>query len=119
MPPLGRHFCLWQKAIAVLYDGERLIKTVELSVGTQTVTFDSLEANKIYQYAIVAIYDKLDGNGKQHYVLTNCDELVALAGSVASRIDGGMREGLVLRSEQNPTFSFKAVDPSFLVKYHG
>lgn len=55
----------------------------------------------------------------QHYVLTNCDDLVALAGSEKSKIDGGMREGIVLRSEQNPTFSFKAVDPSFLVKYHG
>lgn len=55
----------------------------------------------------------------QHYILTNCDDLVMLAGSEKSRIDGGMREGIVLRSEQNPTFSFKAVDPSFLVKYHG
>lgn len=55
------------------------------------------------------------GNG---YILTNCDDLVNLAGSEKSRIDGGMREGIVLRSKQDPTFSFKAVDPSYLVKYH-
>lgn len=47
-----------------------------------------------------------------------CDELVEMAHGL-SEIDGGMREGIVLRSEQNPTFSFKAVDPNFLVKYHG
>jgi hypothetical protein len=29
-----------------------------------------------------------------------------------------MREGIVLRNEQDTAFSFKAVDPSFLVKYH-
>jgi hypothetical protein len=52
------------------------------------------------------------------YVLTNCDELVELSGSTKSEIDNGMREGIVLRSEQNPTFSFKAVDPNFLIKYH-
>ncbi len=58
------------KATAVLYDGENLIKTIDLNIGTQNITFDGLDPNKIYQYAIVAIYDKLDGNGKQHYVLT-------------------------------------------------
>lgn len=52
------------------------------------------------------------------YVLTNCDDLVVLAGSEKSQIDGGMREGIVLRSEQDTAFSFKAVDPSFLIKYH-
>jgi hypothetical protein len=29
-----------------------------------------------------------------------------------------MREGIVLRNEQDTAFSFKAVDPSFLIKYH-
>ena len=47
----------------------------------------------------------------------NCDELLAIAGG-KSEIDGGMREGIVLRSEQNPQFSFKAVDNEFLLKYH-
>jgi hypothetical protein len=46
-----------------------------------------------------------------------CDELLSIAGG-KSEIDGGMREGIVLRSEQNPQFSFKAVDNEFLLKYH-
>ena len=46
-----------------------------------------------------------------------CDKLLSIAGG-KSEIDGGMREGIVLRSEQNPQFSFKAVDNEFLLKYH-
>lgn len=46
-----------------------------------------------------------------------CDELLSIAGG-ESKIDGEMREGIVLRSEQNPQFSFKAVDNEFLLKYH-
>lgn len=46
-----------------------------------------------------------------------CDELLSIAGG-ESKIDGKMREGIVLRSEQNPQFSFKAVDNEFLLKYH-
>ena len=34
-----------------------------------------------------------------------------------SRIDGGMREGIVCRSTDG-VYSFKAVDPEFLLKYH-
>lgn len=46
-----------------------------------------------------------------------CDELLAHAGSEVSKIDGGMREGIVLRSEDG-VHSFKAVDNEFLIKYH-
>jgi hypothetical protein len=45
-----------------------------------------------------------------------CDELLADAGG-ESRIDGGMREGIVLRSPDG-LHSFKAVDNNFLLKYH-
>lgn len=45
-----------------------------------------------------------------------CQEVVDMAGG-KSVIDGGMREGLVFRSEDGVQ-SFKAVDPEFLVKYH-
>lgn len=44
------------------------------------------------------------------------EELLALAGG-PSAIDGGMREGFVLRSVDG-TESFKAVDNEFLLKYH-
>ena len=46
-----------------------------------------------------------------------CEGILALAGG-NSRIDGGMREGLVFRSLDGMK-SFKAVDNEFLAKYHG
>lgn len=45
-----------------------------------------------------------------------CEELLAMAGG-ASYIDGGMREGIVLRTADG-VHSFKAVDNEFLLKYH-
>jgi hypothetical protein len=53
----------------------------------------------------------------EHFLIPEtCDELLALAGG-ASKVDGGMREGLVFRSYDGVK-SFKAVDPEFLLKYH-
>ena len=46
-----------------------------------------------------------------------CEELLQMAGGV-SEIDGGMREGIVLRTKDGK-YSFKAVDNEFLEKYHG
>ena len=46
------------------------------------------------------------------------DEMLAYAAGTKSQIDGGMREGVVLRS-QDGTKSFKAVSNEFLLKYHG
>ena len=45
-----------------------------------------------------------------------CEELLAMAGD-ESYIDGGMREGIVLRTADG-VHSFKAVDNEFLLKYH-
>jgi hypothetical protein len=45
-----------------------------------------------------------------------CDELLALAEG-ESVIDGGMREGLVIRSKDGER-SFKAVSNQFLLLYH-
>ena len=45
-----------------------------------------------------------------------CDELLLSAGG-ASKIDGEMREGIVLRSPDG-LHSFKAVDNNFLLRYH-
>lgn len=53
---------------AVLYDGDNLIKKT-LSVASQIVMFDDLSPNTKYQYAIIATYDKLDGDRKKHYIL--------------------------------------------------
>ena len=46
-----------------------------------------------------------------------CDQLLEYAGSESSKIDGGMREGIVLR-DKDGNRSFKAVDNSFLITYH-
>lgn len=45
-----------------------------------------------------------------------CEEILAICGG-PSKIDGGMREGLVFRSVDGSQ-SFKAVDNEFLLKYH-
>lgn len=46
-----------------------------------------------------------------------CEELLWAAGG-PSKIDGGMREGIVLRTLDG-VHSFKAVDNEFLLRYHG
>jgi hypothetical protein len=52
------------------------------------------------------------------YVLpVTCDELLEYAASAPSKVDGGMREGIVLRSYDGKE-SFKAVSNTFLEKYH-
>ena len=53
------------------------------------------------------------------YVLpTTCEELLDYAASEESKLDGGMREGIVLRTNDGKQ-SFKAVSNEFLLKYHG
>jgi hypothetical protein len=54
----------------------------------------------------------------QYEIPETIEELLAYAGSMASKIDGGMREGVVFRSEDG-VHSFKAVDNNYLLKYHG
>ena len=53
------------------------------------------------------------------YVLPGtCEELLDYAASDVSQLDGGMREGIVLRTKDGKQ-SFKAVSNEFLLKYHG
>ena len=47
------------------------------------------------------------------------DDIMAMAPGQSIGFDEGMREGIVWRCEQDPQFSFKAVDPEFSIKYHG
>lgn len=54
---------------------------------------------------------------RSFFLPPTCDELLEIAKGV-SRIDGGMREGLVFRSCDG-TKSFKAVSNEYLLKYHG
>ncbi len=46
-----------------------------------------------------------------------CEELLDYAASDVSQLDGGMREGIVLRTKDGKQ-SFKAVSNEFLIKYH-
>ncbi len=55
---------------AVLYDGEKIVATTDLAaVGDTVVVFDNLKTGTLYQYAIVATYDALDGKGISTYIL--------------------------------------------------
>ena len=55
---------------AVLYDGEQLVGMQQLEIGkTESVIFDGLSDSTVYQYAVVAYYDALDGTGIHYYAL--------------------------------------------------
>ena len=48
---------------AVLYDGDKIADTKDVTLGDNTVTFEGLSTNTLYQYAIVGYYDDFSGNG--------------------------------------------------------
>ncbi len=54
---------------AVLYDGEQLVDTKDIAIGDNNIVFDLLTTNSVYQYAIVAFYDDLSGNGVETHIL--------------------------------------------------
>ncbi|MCD8040712.1 MAG: leucine-rich repeat domain-containing protein [Clostridia bacterium] len=57
---------------AVLYDGESLVSTQDLALGSNTIQFTGLSPNTLYQYAVVAYYDDLSGSGTAlNYLYTN------------------------------------------------
>ena len=67
---------------------------------------------KNYDIPCVPVVDKC-------FVLpATCEELLDYAASEPSKVDGGMREGVVLRTLDGKQ-SFKAVSNEFLLKYHG
>jgi hypothetical protein len=52
------------KVEALLYNGDVIVARKEISLlQGATVSFDNLSSNTLYQYAIVASYDALDGKG--------------------------------------------------------
>ena len=48
---------------AVVYDGESIIAEADIALGDNSVAFEGLATNTLYQYAIVGFYDDLSGNG--------------------------------------------------------
>lgn len=66
------------------------------------------------EYGVPCVY-VIDANYK---LPKTVDEVRAFVHSQPSIEDGGMREGIVFRS-QDALRSFKCVDPEYLIKYHG
>ena len=76
------------------------------------VRFNPMEmVDRLYKYNIPTV--PIIG---AFVIPATCDELLKIA-TGKSAIDGGMREGLVFRSEDGAR-SFKAVSNEFLLKYH-
>ena len=69
-----------------------------------------VELMDIYNIPCVPIID-------EHFILPDTVEELLTIATDKSKIDGGMREGLVFRSYDG-TKSFKAVSNEFLLKYH-
>ena len=46
-----------------LYNGETIVAIKDITAGENSVTFNNLKPNIIYQYIVVANYDDLSGNG--------------------------------------------------------
>jgi hypothetical protein len=95
---------------------ERRLAVFNVIIGSKDGTTKRLNPREMkvlmdeYEVPTVPIVDT-------NFVLPDtCDELLKMAGG-ESKIDGGMREGLVFRSEDGVD-SFKAVSNKFLLKYH-
>ena len=56
------------KLYIVLYDGDKLTVNKEITAGN-TITLEDLIPDTIYQYAIIGVYDAIDGSGKIGHVL--------------------------------------------------
>ena len=48
---------------AIIYDGESIVYEQDLELGDNSVSFESLKTNTLYQYAIVGYYDDFSGDG--------------------------------------------------------
>jgi len=54
---------------AVIYDGFEIIAEKDLTLGENSVSFDGLKTNTLYQLAIVGYYDDLSGEGFKMNIL--------------------------------------------------
>ena len=55
---------------AFLYNGESIVAEKNLLTGNNEVVFDNLHQDTLYQYAIVAVYDDLRGEGCKAHILS-------------------------------------------------
>lgn len=59
-----------EKLFAIIYDGERILDKKAIPTGEEVaVEFTGLSSNTVYQYAIAAAYDALDGEGERVHIL--------------------------------------------------
>ena len=54
---------------AVVYDGFEIVAEKDLAVGANSVSFEGLKTNTLYQYAVVGYYDDLSGDGYKMNIL--------------------------------------------------
>jgi hypothetical protein len=54
---------------AYLYDGTQIIRSKELLIGNNVIQFENLPFNSEYEFAIAAVFDKLDGLGNRLSIL--------------------------------------------------
>ncbi len=90
-----------------------LIFGYETKNGYEKNRCDSYEMKQIldaYEIPTVPILDEIT-------LPETCEKLLEYAASEPSKVDGGMREGVVLRTLDGQR-SFKAVSNEFLLKYH-
>lgn len=79
----------------------------------EPIRFDWYEMKRLLDVVKIPVVPLVDGDFK---IPETCDELLTIAEG-KSAIDGGMREGIVIRSKDGQR-SFKAVSNPFLLKYH-
>lgn len=54
-----------------IYDGEEIMNISKLNLGMNVFPFSNLHMGETYEYAIVAVYDQLDGRGKCANILAS------------------------------------------------
>lgn len=64
---------------AVIFDGEQIVKVKDVNIKTNKLKFDKLLINNVYQYAVIAIYDKCDGSEITKMVLDKGDFITHFA----------------------------------------
>lgn len=88
---------------ALLWDGERVVDKKPVSQSGAAVTFEGLTPGKEYEYALVAVYDGLDGGGKYAHVLDS--ERITLPGGIEINLLAVESRGVHFSLWRDPLFS--------------
>ncbi len=103
------------KAVAILSNGEEMIAQTPLTVGEDnTVVFENLLTDTDYEYAIVAIYDSLNGDGIVPIVLYS--QTIHTHGVVAFDSVTVTQSGVTFAYVWNDAFENKVLTSAALYK---